>query len=268
MAKAHLIGITGVPGTGKSFFARSACDIGPTAVAMIDPKEMTFYAEQKMVEAGISKLTGADSDAVKLIADLDWRPHMRSFKATGFQDLLRWVAARETDDSKYIVIDPMSEVSDLALHEVLKVHSTNDPGDLSHGRAYTGHDQLFKQLLTELRRLVVRGKTVICTFHGKMKELEGAGDAKKGVGMSGGQEWQFEEQMLPVFNSSYRQHIHSPFDLWLYTVTTGYGPGRKYYLTAQADNVRPAKHSVKFKAGAQIARIPNTLKDLLEMLDE
>ena len=262
--KPHLIGLTGIPGTGKSHFARSAADIGPTAVAIIDPKEATFYGEQASVAASVAK---AD-ERVKLICDLDWRPHLNKFHATGFNDLLKWVAARESDDSQFVVIDPMSEVSDLAMHEVLKMHNTNDPGTLSHGRAYTGHDQLFKSLITELRRLVVKGKTVICTFHGKMKELEGAGDASKGRGMDGQQEWQFDEQMLPAINSSYRQHIQSPFDLWLYTKTTGFGPGRKHFITAQPDSVRPAKHSVRFKAGSQLGLIPNTVKDLLGMLDE
>lgn len=251
MVTGHLIGITGIPGSGKSHFARSAAELGPTAVAIIDPKEASFYP----------------AAGSKVISDLEWRPHLSKFAATGFRELLAWVAARETDDSQFVVIDPMSEVSDLAMHEVLKLHNTNDPSDLPHGRAYTGHDQQMKQLVNELRRLVVRGKTVICTFHGKMKELEGAGDAKKAVGMSGVQEWQFDEQMLPVLNTSMRQSIHSPFDLWLYTVPTGFGPGRKFYVTAVADAVRPAKHSVTFKAGVQPNRIPNTLKELLGAIE-
>ena len=248
---AHLIGVTGLPGDGKSFFARSARALGKTAVATPDPKELSFY--------------GAEAT---LFCDLDWRPHLSEWKADALTRLLAWVDARTRDDTRYLVIDPFSEVSDLAFHEVLKVHGTNDPRDIEYGRAYTGHDQQIKALMTELRRAVVRGKTVICTFHAKMKELEGAGDAKKKKAMSGELEWTFDEQMLPDMNSSIRQKIHSAFDLWLYTKPSGFGPGKRYFLTAVSDAVRPAKHSVTFKAGATPASLPNTVKGILEALDE
>lgn len=250
-AQGHLIGVTGLPGTGKSHFARSARTCGKTLVALTDPKEASFYG----------------TEGVSMFADLDWRPHANEYLATAFNDLLKWIGERAKDDSQYVVIDTGSEVSDLAMHEVLKMHSTNDPSDVTHGKAYTGHDQKIKELVTELRRCVIRGKTVVMTFHGQMKELEGAGDAKKTKGMSGDQEWTFDEQMLPVMNSSIRQRIHSPFDLWLYTKPMGFGPARRYTVTAIADNVRPAKHSVTFKPGANPAMIGNTMQELLSILD-
>jgi hypothetical protein len=248
---AHLIGVTGVPGSGKSHFARSARDLGQTAVAIPDPKEAAFYGP-----------------GVAVFADLDWRPHRAEFRATALQALLAWLDAQASGPAAFVIIDPFSEVSDLAMHEVLKVHGTDDPRALEYGRAYTGHDALIRNVVNEMRRLVARGKTVICTFHGKMKELEGAGDAKLKQGMAKTAEWTFDEQVLPVMNSSIRQTIHSPFDLWLYTKPLGFGVGRKWYLTAVADSVRPAKHSVCFKPGANPAQIPNTVRDLLSMLDD
>ena len=246
----HLIGVTGLPGTGKSHFARSARAAGRTRIALTDPKELSFYGE----------------DGATVFGDLGWRPHANQFAATAFAALLAWCAERVTDDSEFVVIDTGSECSDLAMHEVLKVHATNDPGDIAHGRAYTAHDQQFKCLITELRRIAAAGKTVIVTFHGQMKELEGAGDAKKAKGISGDQEWKFDEQMLPVLCTSLRQRIHSPFDLWLYTVPVGFGPARQWFVTAQADAVRPAKSSVTWNAGVNTARIPNTLPALLAAL--
>lgn len=249
----HLIGVTGLPGSGKSHFARSAREVGKTLIALTDPKEQSFYGKE----------------GVTLFADLDWRPHLGSYNATALTALLAWLDARGKDDAQYVVLDTFSEASDLAMHEVLKVHATNDPSDVQYGRAYTAHDQQIKTLVTELRRLVVRGKTVICAFHGQMKELEGQGDAKKAKGMSGESEWQFDEQMLPVMCTSIRQRIHSPFDLWLYTKPEGFGPARKYFVTAVADSVRPAKHSVIFKpAPITPARIPNTVAALLQSLQE
>lgn len=245
----YLIGITGVPGTGKSFFARSARDLGKTAVALTDPKEATFYGPDATV-----------------FADYEWRPHAASFDASALTAYFKWLDARMSDDSKFVVTDTGSELSDLAMHDVLKMHRTNDPRAVEYGRAYTAHDAHLKACINEWRRLVARGKTVIVTFHGQMKELEGQGEAKQGKSMSGATEWQFEEQMLPAIGSSFRQRIHSAFDLWLYTKPTGFGPGRKYLVTAQADSVRPAKHSVLFKEGVNQAMLPNTLRDVLGAL--
>ena len=248
----HLIGITGLPGTGKSHFARSCRDVGKTAVALTDPKETTFYG----------------AEGVEVFADLDWRPHLSQWNASAFNALLRWVDARAKDDSRFVVIDTASEISDLVMHEVLKAHGTDNPRDLEYGRAYTAHDGQFKTLVTELRRLVLRGKTVVCTFHGQMKELEGAGDAKKAKAMNGELEWSFDEQMLPAMNTSYRQRVHSAFGIWLYTKPAGFGAARKYYVTALPDNVRPAKHSVTFRPGVNAGMLENTMGALLGALVE
>lgn len=251
---AHLIGVTGIPGTGKSHFARSARALGKTLIALTDPKEQSFYG----------------TEGVTLFADLDWRPHASQFSADGLTRLFAWLDARAKDDSQYIVLDTGTEASDLAMHEVLKVHGTDNPGDVAHGRAYTAHDGQIRALIIELRRLHARGKTVIVTFHAQMRELEGVGDAAKraSFGDKNKLEWQFDDQMLPVLQSSIRQRIAAPFDLWLYTKPQGFGAARKYFVTAIADQTRPAKHSVTFKAGANPAQIGNTLRELLAMLDE
>lgn len=250
-----LIGVVGLPGSGKSHFARSARELGKTAVALTDPKEETTYG----------------TEGVTTFYDLDWRPHVNSYNATGFNRLLAWCDAQCGSDAKYIVIDTGSEASDLAMHEVLKIHATGDPSDVPHGKGWTGHDQKIKELVIELRRLQARGKTVIVTFHGQMKELEGAGTAQKRVsfGDKNVQEFKFDEQLLPAVYGSIRQRIHSVFALWLYTNPIGFGAARKYYLTAVADNVRPAKVAagITFKAGVQASMIPNTLKALLESVE-
>lgn len=254
MSVGHLIGITGVPGTGKSYFARSARELGKTLVALTDPKEASFY--------GI--------EGVTQFADFDWRPHAGSYQADALLKLFTWLDERTKDDSKFVVVDTGSEASDLAMHEVLKMHTTGDPSDVSHGKAYTGHDTQIKALVTELRRIQARGKHVIVTFHGAMKELEGAGTAQKAqsFGDKNKMEWRFDEQLLPAMNSSIRQRIHSVFDLWLYTNPIGFGAARKWYVTAQADSVRPAKHSVTFKPGTNLAMIPNDMRSLFAALAE
>ena len=56
------------------------------------------------------------------------------------------------------------------------------------------------------------------------------------------------------------------FDLWLYTKPTGFGPGRKFFVTAVPDAVRPAKASVTWKEGAQPQRLPNTVGAVLDAI--
>ena len=256
--RARLIGITGLPGEGKSHFARSCAKLGKTLAACADPKEIAFYA--------------AGGVTAELFVDLEWRPLATpaTFEATGFRGLLKWMDAAAKSDAAFVVLDPVSEVSDLAMHETLRIHQTGDPGDVPHGRAYTGHDTQIKALLNEARRCIARGKTVVCVFHGKMKELEGAGDAKKAKSMSGELEWTFDEQLLPVLNTSFRQTIHSAFDIWAYTKPSGFGPGRRYCVTLVTDAVRPAKHSVTLTEDAKVrqqtvnfTQIGNTMEALL-----
>lgn len=268
--KPHLIGLVGVPGDGKSHMARSAAELGKTCVALTDPKEASFYGPE-----------------AQLIWDEDWRPHLGAagMQAGGWAKLLGWLAERQKDDSKFVVVDTGSEATMLAEHEYLKLQNVFTPGDLEYGKGYIGPESLINGMITELRRLVVRGKTVIVTFHGAMKELEGSGQAKDTVTMAGKVEKRFADQLLPVVSGRniFAQKIGSAFDLWLYTVPQGYdavaSPGlpeaaraklarRQFFVTAVPDEVRPAKHSVKFKDGANIARIPNTMKALADVLDE
>lgn len=251
----HLIGVTGIPGTGKTHFLRSALALGKAAVALTDPKELVSYG----------------AEGVTLFHDFEWRPHASKFEADAFLKLLAWCDAQARSDAQYVLIDTGSEASDLAMHEVLKMHSTNDPSDVSHGRAYTAHDQQIKALVTELRRLVARGKIVVVSFHGQMKELEGQGTAQKrqSFGDKNVMEYKFDEQLLPAMMSSIRQRIHSVFDIWLYTNPIGFGAARQWCVTAVADNVRPAKiaEGLAFKKGVNPAMIPNNLKALLDALE-
>ena len=254
----HLIGIVGLPGDGKSHMARSCRDLGKTAIAVCDPKEASFYG----------------AEGVECFADLEWRPHASVYQATALRSLFAWLDKQVKDESvKYVVIDPMSAVSAFAMQEVLKIHGTGDPSDVANGKAWTGHDVQIRGLLVEIQRLFARGKTVVCTFHAQLKELEGAGDAKQGLAFGSSKnapkmEWQFQEQILPAMLTSIRQRIAAPFDLWLHTKPQGFGAARKFYVTAEPDSVRPAKHSVTWKAGTNLSMIPNTMRELLARLDE
>lgn len=251
---AEMLGILGPPKTGKSHFARSCAEIGKTVIALCDPTERNFY-----------KQSGLEPE---IVVDHRWRPFFDQYDATGFDALMRWLDKVAESDAEFIVIDPASAVSDLVMHEVLKLHHSDDPKSAGgYGEGYTGHNRLMNQFLTELQLANLKDKWVICTWHTRMKEMEGAGEVKKGKGMSGKEELQFEERLLPVINTSMRQDIAGFFSGWLHTKLYGYGPGTKYCLTAVPDQARPAGSRLQFKKGTNLGMIPNTMKSLLEVLE-
>ena len=257
-----LIGINGSSGEGKSFTMRSAASDYKLAVATLDPEERAFYVAHPAIKH------------VDLFMDEKWRPRFDQYEATGFDKLLRWLDKQHKSDSQVVVIDPASAATDLAMHEMLKMVRSDDPKAIGHGGAYTGHDGLWKQLISECKLLVAGGKHVVLIFHVRMRELEGVGSTTKVMTQnrdaSGNviEEEKFDEQLLPALQSSYRQELARHFGLWLYTKPAGYGKNRKFFLTAVPDKVRPAKSKYAFKDGVQPDRIPNNFKTLLESIDE
>lgn len=250
-----LIGLNGPPKTGKSHMARSAAALGKTAVALTDPDEAEFYREAKLEPS--------------IFFDEDWRPQEGRYEATGFQQYMKWLGEREKDDSQFVITDTGNGVSDLALHLNLKAHQTDNPKDAPYGAGYTGHDRLLLQAIQRWKILVLRGKTVLVTWHVKMKEQEGVGEAKDVKQMDGTVEKEFDEQLLPAIPTSFRQVIPGHFPVWLFTKPAGFGKGRQYLVTAQADQVRPAacRFALSFADPMQSAgRFPNDLKTLLAAL--
>jgi hypothetical protein len=270
---AHLIGIIGIPGDGKSHFARSATLLGPTAVALTDPKEASFYRAPSGVDFNPKQLVTLDE-----FYDLDWRPHLgapKGLQAGGYTRLMRWLDQQAEAKVPYVVLDTGTEASRLAQHACLKVAGVFSPGDIEYGRGYSGTDTLVLALWNECKRLHARGTTVIVTFHAGMKEGEGAGDAVKRTSMGKDpvtkeaiREWTFDDQLLAVGEGRNKtvQNWSASFDLWLYTKPTGFGPGRKFFVTAVPDAVRPAKASVTWKEGAQPQRLPNTVGAVLDAI--
>ena len=268
---AHLIGVTGNPGEGKSDLARSATVVGKTAVLLTDPKEVGFWKAPENPRFKPENLTTVD-----LIVDSEWRPHLgtpEGLKAGGYTKMMRWFDDRSRDDSEFVVVDTGTEATVLSEHECLKAAGVFNVSDLEYGRGYTGTATLNRALVNEWRRLFALGKTVIVTFHARMKEMEGAGEAQKKKAMSGEMEWRFDEQMLPVVTgtNAVAQSFGSPFDLWLYTKPQGVGANRRYFVTALPDTVRPAKHSVTFKEkvdGKPVlpGMLPNSVQAILGVI--
>lgn len=258
---AEMIGILGPPKTGKSHFARSCAEVGKTVVGLLDSTERKFYES-----AGLQP---------KVFVDFEWRPRMKIYKATAFDEYYKWLYGLASSDAEFIITDPVDRLSECAMHEVLKMHGSDDPKSAgSHGEAYMAHDRLVNQVLDLYEFLESRGKWVVCVWHSRMKEFEGVGEAIK-VDSWGGKdekgrkikETKFEDRMLPVLLSNLRQAIAGRFSGWMFTRVTGEGPGTKFYLSAQQDQARPAGARMEFKKGTILGMIPNTMKSLLEVLE-
>jgi hypothetical protein len=249
-----MLSVLGPPGTGKSWLIRSATEVGKLAVALAPAAELDGYA-------------GWDVD-YELFEDLLWKPHLNKYEANAFNRLLKWIEKQAASpDVKSIGVDSMSVVSDLIMHEALKVHSTDNPMELEYGRAFYAHNGMMKQLLQALQQTRSAGKHVICSWHVTMKEQEGAGTPVKLVDRKTKEEkWKFEENMLPTMHGSMRQDVGKWFSLWLYTDMSGFGPGTKYYVSAVPNKARPAKKRIEFREGVNPARLANDFKTIVEAI--
>ena len=242
-----MIGRLGVPGTGKSYFLRSAAALGKTAVAITRPSELDGYTSDIETE---------------VFWDEQWLPSLDLFTATGYGKLLRWVNAQlAKPDVKVIGVDTGSDVSDLIRHDVLKLARSDDlKAAGEYGVGFTGHDNKLKEFLNLLQVAALRGKHVIVTWHVKMKEKEGTTpepDRKGDVA--------FEERLLPVIATPFRQFVAGYFSLWLYSAPSN--EGSTYFTMAKADLASPAKSRVKFKKEANLIRLPNEVQPLLNLLE-
>lgn len=246
--------VLGAGGSGKSTFILSAAKVGPLAVALCPKSELDGYA-------------GNDVE-YEIFMDEGWIPHKDSYKAGAFRRLLKQIDKWVVDPAiKTIGIDGVSAISDLAMHQALEIHQTDDPMDpmFSYGGPYGAHNGMMKQLLQQLELASLKGKNIICAFHTELRESETQGKAKEKAAPDGS--IAFEEKMLPVMHGSMRQHIHKHFSLWLFTEVTGYDSNVKYFLRSVPGKVEGAKSRYKFKEGVNQRRLPNDFEKILGSLD-
>lgn len=244
--------VLGSGGSGKSSFILSAAKLGPLAVALCPKSELDGYA-------------GNDVE-YEIFMDEGWIPHKDSYKAGAFRRLLKqidtWV---NNPDVCTIGIDSVSAFSDLAMHQALEMHQTDNPMDLAHGGAYGSHNGLMKQLMQQLELAALKGKNIICSFHTELRESETQGKVKDKAAPDGS--IAFEEKMLPVMHGSMRQHIHKHFSLWLFTEVVGYNTNVKYFLRSVPGKVEGAKSRYRFKKDTNCVRLPNDFQKILGSLD-
>jgi hypothetical protein len=235
----------GPPKTGKSSLIISLTNVGPTAVAITDPAELDLY--------------GGHDIEYELFTDEGWRPNAKAFGATDFVKLLAWIdETSQRNDIRCIGIDHMSGgttspgVSELAMHEALKIHKVGNPLDLAHGQAYMGHANNMRDFLNALRVATSRGKHVVVASLVQLRESETSTTDK--------------EVLLPAVHGSIRQHIAASFSVVFYTYMIGEGLGVKYYVRTVPSSKEPAGSRLKFKEPKQMVQMPNDFAQVLAAL--
>ena len=122
MSNGLMIGRLGVPGTGKSYFLRSAAALGKTAVAITRPSELDGYTSDIETE---------------VFWDEQWLPSLDLFTATGYGKLLRWVNAQlAKPEVKVIGVDTARRRISLSLKQLSSAPASYEP----HERKSTDYD--------------------------------------------------------------------------------------------------------------------------------
>ncbi len=257
-----MTGVIGPPGTGKSeLIARAESwarkNKKRVAVACIPHSEKDSYPDN-------------DIFVTKVFADTDWRPFDKKYEAKAYMALYRWLGnLTKVTDIGLVAIDTLSSVSSLAMNDALAPYNTGDPKDIEYGGAYIGHDRRINYIQSQLDRLCLAGKHVVCTFHGQMGEVEGKGKMEEKAGMRG-KELTWEDQYIPSMLSKKRAKIPGWFSLWLFSSVTGVGSGAKYSMSALPAAGVPAKRrknmQLTLKAPMTEAAMPNDFSFLMEAL--
>lgn len=262
-----MIGVIGPPGTGKSeFIARAEAwarkNKKRVAVACVPFGEKESYPE-------------SESFVVKTFDDIGWAPPGNKFKGDAYMKLYRWLGnLAKLDDIGLVAVDTFSEVTHLAMHDVLETYGTGDPSEPGHGAAYIGHNRRIMDLKQQLERLCLAGKHVVCTFHGEMREMAGKGKAEEKVTMKSQNRddkvLTWDDQYVPAMLSAIREKIPGWFSLWLFASCIGAGAGAKYTVSSLPVEGVPAKRrksvQLKLKPPMTEAAMPNDFSFMMEAL--
>lgn len=245
----------GPPKTGKSTLLGSICEIVPPKEVALIVCKPTEVNSEAYVRYGLHK-------RAHYFHDHKWRPAIGQFETNGYLDLLRYIYSLYEDEQHSVVLlDPLTDVSALAGHELLKAYKVGTPQELNDTLSYYGaiRSKLrdVVQALTNLTAPigVARPKSVFISIHAQptkeedIKKNPTAEGKAKGVSYFG--------DVLPSMEGSYRQDVPGEFDMVGFTFVSQTSrqvrPGKferevRYLVQAQPD---PTKF-----AGVRLARLP------------
>lgn len=263
--------VLGPPGSGKSTFLGTAPEVEGIERALLlapKPREVNSFKYREH----------EDKIDFEVFHDPAWAPAAASYGSGAFTRLYQRILSLY-DDETYdaVLIDPFTDVTYLAAHELLEPEKAETPRDLRDSIGFYGALKYklkgFTQSLTGLASpSLKRPKHIFVAIHvqpTKEEDIKGkptAEAAGKGV--------EFMGEVLPMIEGGYRREIAGEFDVVGYSMLR-HGTERQgnkmvrtsdYVVQLNADPERHAKAAIVPRLAA--AEIPNSLVDLFRVIKE
>lgn len=264
--------LAGSPGTGKSHFLASVCEVVPPEkvdLIITKPRELESegYARYGLVEQA------------NVFSDVrTWRPHADKYEATAWSRLLDHVYGLLDDEEKdAVILDAGTDAMTHLERFLIAPNRVASPGDLHDTRGYyrqiASNAEAFIQILTALTGPEARRpKFVIVAWHTQPPKDSGqqttASADQKGEGI------EYEGRVLPMIEGGYRRKIAGDFSCVAYTDIVPGGKkldpktkkmvesGPEYRIQVLADKDRHAKIAGMLAEGDKF--MPNEFKALFE----
>jgi hypothetical protein len=212
--------LIGAPGTGKSEYAASAAKYGLKVLLLaFRPKEID--------SAGYMKY-GINLNA-ELFHDEGWMPSVEEFEAGAFVRLLKRLRELQKDDTyDVIILDPITDVGDLIMHQILAIEEVGSPSELEGGGAIRAYGDLKRRWGEFLKAATYlchapHPKHVIACVHAKPVQEEGIklkGQAPKATSDKKSQGVQYFGDVLADLEGSVKYGLGGEFQLQLFTQFT------------------------------------------------
>ena len=239
--------LLGAPGTGKSYFAGSICEVvDPARVLLLCPKP-----REKM--SALYRKYGLTEKAEIFTDIATWDPDADKYGATAWSSLYKRVNALLSDD-KYdaVIVDPFTDAVTLLEHSILSTFKVSSPGELQNTQAF--YRQLadksydFIQRLTALTdsKIAKSPKFIIVTMHTQPQKEAVVLPASQTGGIKGvtkpsadqvAEGIEYAGSVMPQMEGSYRRRMAGDFGLVMYTEVKNGGGKRMNAATKQMETV-------------------------------
>lgn len=266
--------VAGPPGTGKSTLCGQAIPKGKTLIIALLPRELDSWLYRKY-----------NPDSV-LIED-NWKPSEGIYEATGFDQFISLCEELLTDDTyETIIVDPGTELGQLAWHKALRSQAADDVGGLPESSRWIAYDVLddyMDQAIRSVTALAFEGvakkpKNVLITWHvqpAKDDTVEKLDKDTKRVKLSAdhlAEGTEYEGKVLPMVRGRFRRRLQALISTFVYTdiqwerkqVGLRLEMVPKYVIQVRPDQERHTKIPGKLPESLYI---PNDWNELTKLLN-
>jgi hypothetical protein len=205
--------VMGPPGTGKSTLLGSCGKLGPTKLLATKPREANSWLYRE---------TGISADA-EVFFDAKWRPSLGMYEADAYVRLVQRLWALYDDDRwDFVLLDPFTDLVELAANELMKVEKAATPRDMRDSQGFYGSLRYklreVTQALTALQ-FAPKPKHVIVSVHtqpAKEDTVQRGGIVKESSD-NRAQGVEYEGSVLPMIEGGYRHKFAGEFDIVVFS---------------------------------------------------